>query len=99
MQGRLGRLFSFKGQIPKMEPQPNRALLQMGQQAFEDTRPSSYSRRPAREPLASNFQPLTSSPYQYSNRKTYEKLELNVSHRKQMIGCISNRNEIALRPR
>ena len=37
--------------------------------------------------------------YQYSNRHTYEILEPHVSHRKQTVGCISNRHKNALCPR
>ena len=90
--GRLGRLFSFRGHIPKMEPRISEASSQKQRTPF-------YSRRLARESLASNLQPLVSRQYQYSNRKTYEKLELNVNYTKQTIGYISNRKEIALCPR
>ena len=39
----------------------------------------SYSRHGAREPLASSLQLLASSKYQYSNRHTYEKLEVGLT--------------------
>ena len=46
--------------------------------------------------LTSNLEPLTSSQYQYSNRHTYEKLEIAVNAHASMTSIFLNRHKIAL---
>ncbi len=71
-------------------------MLTFKNQEMELDSAPSYSRRIVRE--LSSLKPPASS-LENSNRHTYEKLELPVSHRKHSVALISNRQENALHPR
>ena len=82
---------------PTVEAQPQSEIEPPEPESPETTRARELAAAPSS--FFSSHSPVARGQYQYSNRHTYEILEPRVSHRKQAIGCTSNRHKNALCPR
>lgn len=82
---------------PTVEAQPQSEIEPPEPESPETTRARELAAAPSS--FFSSHSPVARGQYQYSNRHTYEILELDVSYTKQTTGHISNRHKNALCPR